>query len=66
MAGPSWLGHTPGTMTDVTPVLHARPVDGVSERVSSALRGGDAGPQTHGTEHPAAVRQHLAQFEPRA
>ena len=66
MPGLSWLGHAHGTMTDIAPVVQARPVDAVGERISGTLRGGDASPETHGTEHPATVGEHLARFEPRA
>src|SRR5215472_10092050 len=66
MPGSSRWGLTHGTMTDITPVVGAWPVDAVGERISGALCGLDAGAETHGTEHPATVGQHLARFEPGA
>src|SRR5262249_46448192 len=52
-------------MTDIVPVVHARPVDAVGECVGGALRSGDAGPEAHATEPRATVGQPLARFAPR-
>src|SRR5262249_10235552 len=49
-------------VADVTPVLHATPVDGIREYVGGALCLAHGIAEPHGAEHAPAVRDHAPLF----
>src|SRR5215472_18527465 len=55
-----------GTVTDVVPVLHARPVNRAGERIGLVLRCGDARTQAYRAQHASSAGEHAAGLAPGA
>src|SRR5215472_2863000 len=53
-----------GTVTDVVPVLHARPVNRASERIGLLLRRGDARTEADRAQHASSVGEYPAGLAP--
>src|SRR5215472_1622952 len=55
-----------GTVTDVVPVLHARPMNRAGERIGLILRCSDARTQANRAQHTSSAGEHAAGVAPRA